>query len=771
MPTCCIDNICRVICDATFEPVLVCDEWRPLACNTRLLEVFQYREESQVTCQPIREFINRHFTPKEVQTNGVNRQVHINELTYAIVSHSDMSEKMAIVKVKRWEFEARPYYTISIRDVHILKLLNKEAFPQPQEDITLPQASTFDPVDEPQLESRLLREFSLLADAIPVMVWICGREGEIYYANKRVKEIWGCDVLTETWEECLHPADWEAFIPAWNNAAKTLTPFKMECRYRKKHDTPGPDNQYDWRWYIYHSIPIFDLNGDLKRWVLTAVDVHEWKCAEAEKQRLIASEKMAIEASKLKSAFLSTMSHEIRTPLFGIVGNTCLLSETEINAEQRSFLQSIDGSARLMMAVIQDILDFSRIEAGKLNLQPTPFSLKNLVQQVSKMVQIAADKKGLAFIMPPLSTDYHIVGDRLRIQQILTNLASNAVKFTHEGQVTLLVTAQHSQLNLSNQVSLFVTVQDTGIGMGPDVLSKLFTPWTQADSSNRRIYGGSGLGLAISKALADMMGGRIQVDSKVGLGTTFSLELVLDEADANATIDDSSTDNPTKMSKFEFYGFQEPTPDTELSPVTVTNLDTVMSRPVLLSPEKVPFPDKRKHKESNEQSIEQKPTKRKSQLLNSKKLTLQLSKVSPSPANLPPGSKFIVLLAEDNPINQAILVRFLEKMRCLEFVLAVDGQQALNTYRSHTAGYFDLILLDQSMPKMDGDQVCRAIRQVDTNQVIISVSANALLSDRTYFRQVGMNDHISKPVTFVNFRETVTKWLLTRAQKSKPDLT
>lgn len=764
MPTCCIDNICRVVCDATFEPVLVCDEWRPLACNTRLLEVFQYREEAQVTCQPIRDFINRHFTPKEVQTNGVNRQVHIMELTYAIVSHSDMSEKMAIVKVKRWEFEARPYYTISVRDVHILKLLNKEANPQPLEDITLPQANCFDPVDEPQLESRLLREFSLLADAIPVMVWICGREGEIYYANKRVKEIWGCDVLSETWEECLHPDDWESFIPAWNNASKTLTPFKMECRYRKKYATPGPDEQYDWRWYIYQSIPIFDLNGDLKRWVLTAVDVHEWKCAEAEKQRLIASEKMAIEASKLKSAFLSTMSHEIRTPLFGIVGNTCLLSETDINAEQRSFLQSIDGSARLMMAVIQDILDFSRIEAGKLSLQPIPFSLKKLIKQVSKMVQIAADKKGLSFIMPPLSDDFHIVGDRLRIQQILTNLASNAVKFTHEGQVTLKATAHYTK----PKVSLSITVQDTGIGMGPEVISKLFTPWTQADSSNRRIYGGSGLGLAISKALADMMGGFIQVNSEVGHGTTFRLELTLDKADENDVLDDSSPDNPTKMSKFEFYGFQEPTPDTLMSPVTVTNLDTVMSRPIIPSPEKESFPVKYKRKHQEFPIVEPKSGKRKLQNLNSKKLTIQSRSDSPSPANLPPGSKFKVLLAEDNPINQAILVRFLEKMRCLEFVLAVDGQQALNIYENHPAGYFDLILLDQSMPKMDGDQVCRAIRQVDTQQVIISVSANALLSDRTYFRQVGMNDHISKPVTFVNFRETVTKWLLTRAQ---PDTT
>lgn len=147
----------------------------------------------------------------------------------------------------------------------------------------------------------------------------------------------------------MHPDDWESFIPAWNNASKSLTAFSLECRYRKKDAPNGPGDHFQWRWHLFHSNPIFDAVGDLKRWVLTAVDVHEWKCAEEEKQRLIASEKMAIEASRLKSAFLSTMSHEIRTPLFGIVGNTCLLTETDITPEQRGFISIIEGSARLMV--------------------------------------------------------------------------------------------------------------------------------------------------------------------------------------------------------------------------------------------------------------------------------------------------------------------------------------------------------------------------------------------------------------------------------------
>ncbi|KAJ9072027.1 hypothetical protein DSO57_1031440 [Entomophthora muscae] len=720
MPTCCIENICRVVCDATFEPVLVCDDWRPLACNTRLLEVFQYKSESDVTSQPIREFINRHFTPKEVQLNGKSRQVHIQELTYALVSQSDMSEKMAIVKVKRWEFENRPYYTVSIRDVHILKLLRKE-LPQPQfeDNPLLPHADSIDFSGEPQLESRLLREFSLLADAIPVMVWICGREGEIYYANKRVKETWGVDVLNDNWEDCLHPDDWERFIPAWNNASKALTAFSLECRYRKKNAQPVPDDQFQWRWHLFHSNPIFDVHGDLKRWVLTAVDVHEWKCAEEEKQRLIASEKMAIEASKLKSAFLSTMSHEIRTPLFGIVGNTCLLTETEITPEQRGFISIIEGSARLMMAVVQDILDFSRIEAGKLTLNKTPFSLSRLISRVARMTDTSAQKKGLSFNLKPLPEDYVVVGDQQRLQQILANLASNAVKFTHEGTVTLEVSATELE---SGRMAIRITVRDTGIGMAPEVKTRLFTPWTQADSSNRRLYGGSGLGLAISKALADMMGGHISMCSEVGVGSTFWVELALPKS--NVKLDDppSSPDTPMKVQKFEFYGFQEP-----------------------------PLHS---------------PTKRKSPETPTKARKLNKIKAPPPKSVLPPGRKFKVLLAEDNPINQAILVRFLEKMQCIECVLAMDGAQALEEYAARPEGYFDLILLDQSMPKMDGDMVCREIRKTNQDQIVISVSANALLSDRTYFLSIGMNDHVSKPVTFINFRETITKWLLARVASS-----
>ncbi|KAI9297851.1 hypothetical protein K502DRAFT_323046 [Neoconidiobolus thromboides FSU 785] len=263
-----IENICRVICDATFEPVVVCDDWRPLACNQRLIEVFKYKKEAEIVCQPIQDFMRKHFTPKEVFEKGQNRQVKIADLTYAMVSNSDMSEKMAIVKTKEWHFENRTYYTISIRDVPILKFAQKEWMPIETENN--PMRNMVSDINEPQLESRLLSEFALLADAIPVMVWICGREGEIYYANRRVKETWGIDVLSEPWDQNIHPEDWEQFVPLWQDASKSLTPFKMEARYRNKQTPIIAGDETGWRWHIFQSIPVF-RNGELKRWVLTAV--------------------------------------------------------------------------------------------------------------------------------------------------------------------------------------------------------------------------------------------------------------------------------------------------------------------------------------------------------------------------------------------------------------------------------------------------------------------------------------------------------------------
>ncbi|KAI9297852.1 hypothetical protein K502DRAFT_287315 [Neoconidiobolus thromboides FSU 785] len=449
------------------------------------------------------------------------------------------------------------------------------------------------------------------------------------------------------------------------------------------------------------------------------------------------------------------MSHEIRTPLFGIVGNTSLLKETDITSDQRSFIDTIDGSARLMMSVIQDILDFSQIEAGKLNLNKVSFSLGRMLGQVSKIVEDSALRKSLGYSISIPNEDYILEGDLHRFQQIIINLSSNALKFTHNGKVSIDVKAENLE---TGQVGLRLTFADTGIGMTKEISKKLFSPWTQADSSNRRLYGGSGLGLAITKSLVDMMGGTIGLSTEKEVGSTFWVELTFPRGNTENPVNESplSPDSPLKAIKFEFYDLQE-------ASKYISNFNRNKSADHQTkngnSSKKMHSTIAQTKRANNNNDVNTRPTKEYKANKNRKSIG--------DKNGLPKGKRFQVLLAEDNPVNQAILVRFLEKMGCIECELTSDGQQALNAYRSRSLGHYHVILLDQSMPKMDGDEVCREIRKMDPDQVVISVSANALLSDRTHFLEIGMNDHISKPVTFVNFRETVTKWLLKVNNQSK----
>ncbi|KAI9297895.1 hypothetical protein K502DRAFT_323060 [Neoconidiobolus thromboides FSU 785] len=320
------------------------------------------------------------------------------------------------------------------------------------------------------------------------------------------------------------------------------------------------------------------------------------------------------------------------------------------------------------------------------------------------------------------------IGDSMRILQILINVTSNAIKFTDQGTVKF---DMNHFLDENNKRNLSFSIIDTGIGIEPDILPKLFTPWVQGDSSNRRLFGGSGLGLAITKSLLDMMEGDIMIESTVGKGTKVSLNFKIDSLspDFNVESPRSQTSSPVGESKFEFYTLYE-------SPVVIQKTG--------IKKEEKPAVDGPKKKLNNSKL---------NKLKNNRKIKKAEAEKSVS------SNRIRLLLAEDNPINQAILKRFLDKMGGVDYFLAVDGEMALNEYNSHPVGYYDIILLDQSMPKMDGDTVCQKIREIDQEQIIISVSANTLLSDRKYHQSIGMNDHISKPVTYNTFQNVLTKWL------------
>ncbi|MCP5468459.1 MAG: response regulator [Deltaproteobacteria bacterium] len=569
---------------------------------------------------------------------------------------------------------------------------------------------------------------------------------------------------------------------------------------------------------LFSSAPIYNQDGSIESFVCVAQDISERK--EAEEQMLHAKES-AEEMNQLKSQFLANISHEIRTPMNGIIGMTELTLTSQLSPEQRENLEIVKSSSSQMMEIIDEILDFSKLESGKFQLIPSEFSIHELLESVMKNLSFSAHQKGLDFayeVSPELNEYYY--GDENRIRQILINLIGNAIKFTERGSVFLKVGLD---LNLKEQHAterqgkLHFVVKDTGIGISLAQQNKIFEAFSQADGSMTRQHGGTGLGLTISAQLIALMDGKIWVESKLSEGSEFHFTLalmptqtsidrnkytvnahhttfqnlkvwVLDKSDIHKKAIKAFFENwhvkgdffqsPDEMiSSFERY---ERDPDQKeiiiLDANTLKNhVDESLNELIKLKVDKSAYiimlttaqseEEKRKYIQWGFSHFIFKPI-RQSDLLNLLLSVLKpnqlISKEKDDVVNQLVSQEQLqnlkILLVEDNLINQKVAEGILKK-RKYDVTIAQNGREALDLYKKKK---YDIILMDIQMPLMNGYEATKEIRKEENKKgghiPIIGVTAHAMKSDIEQCLAVGMDYHLSKPIEPKPLYETIEKF-------------
>ncbi len=665
--------------------------------------------------------------------------------------------------------------------------------------------------------SRANRFMDTLIDSMPIMVFVKdAKDLSIIRWNKAAEELTGiprAEIIGKSDHDFFPREQAELFVAKDREVLQNGTLL----------DIPGEEiltAHQGTRLLHTKKFPILDRDGRAQYLLGISEDITEQKRAEMELKQ---AKEAAEAASRTKSEFLANMSHEIRTPMNGVIGMTELLKGTDLTKAQRHYLDTIASSGETLLLLINDILDFSKIEAGKLELQSIEFDLRTAVETVVEQLADRAQQKHIE-----LASFFHanvpttVQGDPVRIRQILTNLVGNAVKFTNRGEVIVRVT-RDEQL-APGAPGVRISVSDSGIGISPEGVKRLFQSFSQVDGSSTRQFGGTGLGLAISKQLAELMGGRIGVDSEQGKGSTFWVMLPLirhapsqhPEPVAPTVLRNARVciveGHPVNQEILQHYlhswgvtTLVAPSAESAMAtlelatrrgePCQAVILDfqlpdsngltlakTIRSRPELGPPPIVLLTalcqrgDAEAAMQAGCAAYLTKPVR----YLDLYECLLQVLSVTNSApmetAAAPPTlvtrhtlaeartqRRSHVLVVEDNPVNQEVAALLLRNMGC-RVDLAGNGREAVDAYRQTT---YDLIFMDCQMPGMDGYAATAAIRKIEHGDglprtPIIALTAHALQGDREECLKAGMDDYLTKPFTKERLHAVVEHWLVPR---------